>query len=50
VAAINPVFGLLMASNSGVHRWGAVVLLPPLGVPGGGPFPPGKYKVRRKQI
>jgi len=29
---------------------GAVVLLPPLGVPGGPCPPPGKYKIKRKQI
>jgi len=29
---------------------GAVVLLPPLGVPGGALPPPGKYKIKRKQI
>jgi len=29
---------------------GAVVLLPPLGVPGGALSPPGKYKIKRKQI
>ena len=39
---------LPQARHSGVPR-GAVVLLPPLGVPGGAP-PPGKYKIERKQI
>ena len=44
-------------NNSRFHKFwsvayigGAVVLLPPLGVPGGGPAPPGKYKIKRKQI
>ena len=37
---------LSQARHSGLPR-GAVVLLPPLGVPGGA-LPPGKYKIKRK--
>ena len=41
---------LIPSLYSVAYIGGAVVLLPPLGVPGGALPPPGKSKIKRKQI